>query len=115
DEPADMAENVGARFDIEADGRLVEKQEARLVQQRAGDLDAPQLAAGQVAHLVVGAVAQRDPLQYFSGPPARLARPAAMYRPMIDEGLLDRQVEVERARLDRGADQPPRRARAPGQ
>ena len=60
-QPAHMLEDVGARLDVEPDGRLVEQQQARAVQQRARDLDAAHLAAGQVAHLVVGAVGQRDP------------------------------------------------------
>ena len=36
----DMAEDVGACLDVEADCRLVEQQQARPMQQRASDLDA---------------------------------------------------------------------------
>ena len=37
-EPSNVAHNVGAGLDVEPDGRFVEQQEARPVQQRAGDL-----------------------------------------------------------------------------
>ena len=53
---ADMREQIGARLDVEADRRLVEKQQPRTMQQRAGDFDAAHLAAGERAHLVLGAV-----------------------------------------------------------
>src|SRR6185437_5613168 len=56
DELPHMAENVGARLDIEADGGLVEQQEARPMQKGAGDLEPPHLAAGEIAHLAAGAI-----------------------------------------------------------
>ena len=84
------------------------------MQQRPGDLDAPHLPARQIAHLVAGAVGERNLLQHLTGAPARLARPDPMQRRVIDEILLDREVEVERARLEHDADQPQRRARRGG-
>ena len=52
-QPADVARMLGARLDVEPDRRLVEQQQRRPVQQRARDLDAPHLAAGEAARLVV--------------------------------------------------------------
>ena len=106
-----MREDVGARLDVEADGRLVEDQEPRLVQQRARDLDAPHLAAGEVAHLVVRAVGKRDPRQHLVGAGARRARPDAVQRGVIGEVLRDREIEIERARLEHDAELAQRRAR----
>ena len=60
DEAAHELENVGARLDVEPGGRLVEQQQARAVQQRARDLDAPHLAAGEMAHLVARPVGEPD-------------------------------------------------------
>ena len=50
---ADAGEDAGARLDVQPDGRLVEQEQRRPMQQRAGDLDAPHLAAGEAARLVV--------------------------------------------------------------
>ena len=58
-----MLEDRAAASPRRARGRLVEQQQTRAVQQRAGDLDPPALAAGQSAHLVAAAVAQADARQ----------------------------------------------------
>ena len=57
--------NVGARLDVEADGRLVEQQQPRPMQQRARDFQPPHLAAREVAHLVAGAVGKADAGQHL--------------------------------------------------
>ena len=74
DELADMAENVGARLDVEPDGRLVEQQQPRPVQQRAGDFQPPHLAAREVAHLAAGAVGKRRCGQHLAAARARASR-----------------------------------------
>ena len=53
---AHVIEEVGARRDVEPNGRLVENQQPRAVQQCPRDLDAAHLSAGKIAHLVIGAV-----------------------------------------------------------
>ena len=74
DELPHMAEDVGARLDVEADGRLVEQQQPRPMQQRARDLEPPHLAAGEIAHLAAGAVGEPDPRQHLVGCAARASR-----------------------------------------
>ena len=61
-----MLEDVGARLDVEPDGWLIEDQQPRAMQQRPGDLDAAHLSAGQIAHLVVGAVGEGDLRQHLA-------------------------------------------------
>ena len=72
-----MRENVGARLDVEPGGRLVEQQHARPMQQRARDLDAPHLAAGEMARLVARAVGETDAGEQ-RGSAARASRAAPM-------------------------------------
>ena len=99
-----MREKIRARLDVEPDRRLVEQQHARAMQQRAGDLDAPHLAAGKVAHLVCGAVRQSRPAR---GQPRRAAFASraemSMQRGVIGEILRDREIEIEGSRLEHDA------------
>ncbi len=111
DQPPDMAEDVGARLDVEADGRLVEQQQARAVQQRARDLDPPHLAAREIAHLVAGAIGKPDARQHLGGAHARLAPADAVQGGVIQQVLHHREIEVERARLEHDAEEPQRLAR----
>ena len=66
--------NVGARLDVEADGRLVQQQQPRPMQQRAGDLDPPHLAAREIAHLVAGAVGHADAVEHLARCARRVSR-----------------------------------------
>ena len=106
-------EDAGARLDVQPDRRLVEQQQRRPVQQRAGDLDAPHLAARQAARLVVQAVAHLDLREQRVDAPPRLGRADAVQRGMVGEVLVDAEIEVERARLEHDAEPPaaPRRER----
>ena len=79
-EGAHDADDALARADVEADGRLVEQQQRRPVQQRARDLDAAGLAAGQVAHLLPGAVGEADDLERALRALARFAAADAVQR-----------------------------------
>src|SRR6266481_5125093 len=108
DQLADMAENIGSRLDVEADRRLVKQQQARTVQQGARDFQPPHLAAREVAHLAAGAVGKADARQHFTGAQARLAPIDAVQGSMIQQILRDREIEVERARLEHHAQQPQR-------
>ena len=49
---------------VQSDGCFVEQQQRRLVQKRAGDLDASHLAAGEAAGLVVQASAHVDGFEH---------------------------------------------------
>src|SRR6266699_6063719 len=51
----DMIEDIGAGLDVEADGRLVQQQQARAMQQGARDFEPSHLAAREVADLAAGA------------------------------------------------------------
>ena len=55
-----MVEEALAGADVEADGRLVQQQEARPVEQGAGDLDPALLAARELAHDIARALGQLD-------------------------------------------------------
>ena len=57
-ERVQVGDDVAARGDVEADGRLVAEQQPGRVQQRRGDLDAPRLAAGEGADALAHAVGQ---------------------------------------------------------
>ncbi len=57
--------HVLAQFDVDAGGRLVEKQDLRLVRQRLGDHQPALHAAGQHPDLGVALVPQRQLLEHF--------------------------------------------------
>jgi hypothetical protein len=103
-EPAHDADHALARADVEADGRLVEQEAARPVQERAGDLDAPRLAAGEIAHLLVGPVGKADGGERLGRAPARLAGADAVQGGVIEQVLLQREIAVERLRLEHHAE-----------
>jgi hypothetical protein len=58
-----LLEQVAAARRIEPDRRLVHEQNARLVQQGAGELDAAAVAAAQLRGLVVGALGKAELLE----------------------------------------------------
>ena len=113
DQPAHVAQNIGPRLDVEAHRRLVEHEQAWPVQQRARDLDPPHLAAGQIAYLVVRALRQGNAGQHVVGAPAAFMLADAVQRRMVGQILDDREIEVERARLEHDADQAQGFARCP--
>src|ERR1700747_1154261 len=99
DEFADMAENVGPRLDVEPDGRLVEQQQSRPVQQRACNLGPAHLSAGGVAALAAGTVSESHPRQYLIASCAGLSPTDAMQGGVIKQVLTHREIEIEGARL----------------
>ena len=111
DQRANMAQDGGARRDIQPDRRFVQHQNARAMQQSAGDLDPPHLAARQSAHRILGAVGQFDLLQCGKCALARLAPADAVQRGVIEQIVHDGDVEIERARLKHHAQQTQRPAR----
>jgi hypothetical protein len=112
DEAAHVPEDVGARRDVETDRRLVEHQKARAVQECPCDLDATHLTAREIAHLVVGAVAERDAFEKLPCACLCLAAADAVQGGVIGEVLHDRQVEIQGARLEHDADKAQRFARS---
>ena len=107
-----MLQDVGARIDVETDGRLVQQQQTRLVQQGSRDLHAPHLAARELGDAFVQAVGEIDSRRgrRAVAPSASLAADA-MQRRVIDEVLLDRNIDIERSRLEHDAKLP---SAAPG-
>ena len=112
-ESAHDADHALARADVETDGRLVEQQQAGAMQQGAGDLDTPRLAAGQSAHLLVGAIREADDGQGLLGALSGLAAPDAVQRGVVHEVLGQREILVERARLEDDTEALQGRARPP--
>jgi hypothetical protein len=76
-EPGEELEDLGARAGVEVPGRLVGQQQRRAADQGAGDGDALDLAAGQLARIVVGPVAEPDLVEGLAGPVHPLAAPHA--------------------------------------
>ena len=107
---AHVGEDAGAGLYVQPDRRLVEQQQRRPVEQCAGDLDAPHLAAGQAARLVVQAPAHLDGLQHGIDAPSRLGRAHAVQRGMVGKVLVDAQIEIQRARLEDDAEASQRRS-----
>ncbi len=93
DQSADVGQDAGARLHVQPDGRLVQQQQRRPVQQRAGDLDAPHLAAGEAAGLVVQAAAHLDRFQQRAMRALRLAVADAVQGGVIGQVLVDAQIE----------------------
>ena len=114
DELADMAKHIGARLDVEPDGRLIKQKQPRPVQQRAGDLQPAHLPAGKIAHLAAGAVGKSDARQDLVTPRSGIAPADTMQGGVIEQILHHREIEIERAGLKYHAHEPQRFAWAPG-
>src|SRR5215831_2283890 len=74
------------------------------MQERAGNFDAPHLTAGEVAHLIVRAVRQRDARQHLIGARAAVVLADAVQRGVVGQILNHGEIEVERALLEYDAD-----------
>src|SRR5215831_13970903 len=99
-----VAQDIGARIDVEANGWFVKDQKAGPMQQRTGNLDSPHLSSREVAHLVVGTVFERDPCQHFIGARLCLAPANSMQGRMIQQVLHNREIQIERAGLEHNAE-----------
>ncbi len=98
-------EEVAAASRIEADGRFVHEEDARLVQERARELDPAAVAAAQLRGLVVRALGEPEPRQL-----ARDARLGDRARDAVQAGMEQeiaghRQFEIERRLLKDDAEQ----------
>ena len=66
-DPLELDLQLLAQAQVERAERLVEQQRARAVDQRAGQRDALRLAAGELAGLALGQVAELDELERVGG------------------------------------------------
>jgi hypothetical protein len=98
-ELADMPENRGAGFYVEADSRLIEKKKSRPVNQSTGDFQTPHLSAGQISRLIMGPVLQLDTPENLLRPHARFRTANSVQCGVIVKVLGDGEIQVECARL----------------
>ncbi len=94
---------LGARFDVETHGRLVQQKQTRLVQEGPRDLHASHLTARELGHAFMRSVRQIDSGERRAGASQRLAAADAVQRGVVDEVLLDRNIDIERSRLKHDA------------
>ena len=100
DKLAHDRDNTFPRANIQADSRFVEQQATRTVQKRAGNLHAPSLAAGQVAHLLILAVGETNTLKSLFATLLCFRAWNAVKRRMIHQVLAQREVLIQRAALE---------------
>src|SRR6516164_8336656 len=74
------------------------------MQERAGNFDAPHLTAGEVTHLIVRAIRQRDARQHLIGARAAVVLADAVQGGMVGQILDHGEIEIERALLEYDAD-----------
>src|SRR5437879_13747946 len=72
-ELVDVAPDVAARLRVEADGRLVEEEDSRRVEEAAGDLEAPLHAARERLHDAAPALPQPNHVEHLAHAVAELA------------------------------------------
>ena len=101
---AHLLQNALAAVDIEADGGLVGQQQARLVQQGAGQFQAPALAAAELAHLLVGAVGEADAQQGLGDARPCTLRVEPLQGAEVTQVLPRRQIQVQGRLLEHHAD-----------
>ena len=92
-----QVEHLGLGGEVQGRHRLVEDDDLRVADQRAGDRDALALAAGELRRVAVDGVAgQADRLQAGAGLGQRLGALDAHQPQRLDQGLADRPRRVER-------------------
>ncbi|MOA25421.1 hypothetical protein D3C78_1461450 [compost metagenome] len=88
---------------IEADAGFVEQQQARFVEQGAGDLDPAAMATVEVAHPFMAPLGQVLAGQFGVDAGAALAPRKSMQRQVIAQVLFNAQVQVQGALLEHHA------------
>src|SRR5690606_2396610 len=91
-----------ARAGVEIAGRLVGEQDARLVDERAGERDPLLLAARKLRGIVIEPVAEADPAEQLRGPPADVRVASQLERYL--HVLAGRQRRNQLERLEHEAD-----------
>lgn len=100
---ADMGEDRAAGRKIEADGRLVQKQELRLVEERAGDLGLAAQAVRQGADRIVEPVEQSEARKLDSTAFLGFGARKAVERRLVAHVLAHREVDIEGRQLEHHA------------
>ncbi len=100
----DVRPDVLARLRVEPDGRLIEEEDGRVVQQPARDLQPPLHATGEGAHLVARAVGQIDHLQHLADAPGPFGARDVIDHAVEAEILLRRDPVIEAVILEDDAD-----------
>ena len=103
-EPMQLLPDPGPEQRVDARGRLVEEHERRLVDQRAGKLEAALHAPGQVAGTPAARVPQVDDLEDRARPSVASAEQHPEQRGHEVDVLARRQVRVQREQLRHVAD-----------
>ncbi len=113
-ELAHLLEDGVAALWVDADGRLVEHEEGRTMEEAAGDVESPLHATGERLDPLVGPVGQVDDVEGFDHPLGEHAS-AQLVEPSDEAQVLGRgQVGVERDLLGHEAHpRPHRRRRSP--
>jgi hypothetical protein len=96
----DVLDDVAAAVDVEPDGGLVQHQQPRVVQERAGDLEPPLHPAAQRADLGGPAVGEVEPGQHLRDALAGQSTAQPVERAGVAQVLLDAEVDVERRPLE---------------
>ena len=103
-------QHVAARH-IETGGRLVDDEKTGIVQECAGDLDAPPKSSRQGAYLVAGSLRNAKPLQFDGSPFSEPCAGKPMQSRVISEVVHNGQLEVEGRHLEDDAEIGERRQR----
>src|SRR4051812_40406157 len=93
-----------ARFDVETDRRLIEKEERGIVEQRTRDLEPAHLPAGKIADLVVDPIGEGELFQDLGSPLMCQASAYAVQGGVVEQALAHGQIEVEGTRLKHDAE-----------
>ena len=80
-DPLELELHLAAELEVERAERLVEEQERRAVDQRAGEGDPLLLPAGELGRLAVGQVPQLDQVEPVGHPRGDVASPASACSP----------------------------------
>src|SRR5205823_528877 len=86
---------------------LVEQQEARLVEERLGDLHPPAQPARKLLHPLIRALRQPEPLQTGGDPPVQIPSTEAIQMPLVDEVLAHGELNIEARALEDDAEPAP--------
>ncbi|CFE00875.1 Uncharacterised protein [Bordetella pertussis] len=100
---AQLPLQIGAQLLVQRRQRLVQQQDAQVVDQRAGQRHALLLAARQLARIARAVAAQLHLLERLLGAPARLLAADAAYRQRKAHVLLHRHVGKQRIALEHHA------------
>ena len=103
-EPLDLVPERGPRLHVQAGRRLVEKEDARVVQQREGEVEAALHAARVGLGLAVGGVGEADALEQLVAAPRALGARDALQPALQAHVLAAGQHRIERDVLQRDAD-----------